>query len=128
MVERADDDLWSSARAHCGLAGPGILSPQRPFPDCVPNWETWLTQTDEPAEARLRDSSHASLPLGSAEFSAKLAESWVEISPLDLEAAHVSNRLETVLNVPRPAKRPEVNNGDCPHFSLNVPRPSKRPG
>ena len=68
MVERAEDYPWSSARTHCGLAGPGILSPGRPFPDCVADWSAWLRQSDEPAEARLRDSSHASLPLGSEAF------------------------------------------------------------
>lgn len=74
MVGRAEDYLWSSARAHCGLAGPGILSPERPFPDCIANWSAWLQRIDEPEEARLRDASHASLPLGSEEFCEQIGQ------------------------------------------------------
>lgn len=74
MVERAEGYLWSSARTHCGLAGPGILSPERPFPGCVADWQAWLAQVDEPAETRLRDYSHSSLPLGSEEFCSRLAQ------------------------------------------------------
>lgn len=68
MVERAEDYAWSSARSHCGLAGPGILSPRRPFFDGVGDWSSWLRQIDEPAEHRLRESSRASLPVGSDQF------------------------------------------------------------
>lgn len=74
IVERAEDYPWSSARSHCGLAEQGILSPRRPFPDCVDDWSAWLRQDDEPAEDRLRDCSRASQPLGSDRFCAEIEQ------------------------------------------------------
>lgn len=88
LVERPEDYLWSSARTHCGLAGSGILSPRRPLPDSVSTWREWLTRSDDPAEARLRDCSHSSQPLGSEEF-----------------CTHIDQELGRTLR-PRPRGRP----------------------
>ncbi len=43
MVVRAEDYLWSSAAAHCGLRDDILLSPGFPPAGVIPNWSEWLT-------------------------------------------------------------------------------------
>jgi hypothetical protein len=47
MVTRAEDYVWSSARAHCGLEGNRLLTAG--WPDCslVTNWSAWLEETPD---------------------------------------------------------------------------------
>jgi putative transposase len=42
MVERAEDYLWSSAAAHCGLRDDILLAPDFPPPGVIGNWSEWL--------------------------------------------------------------------------------------
>jgi putative transposase len=42
MVLRAEDYLWSSAAAHCGLRDDILLSPDFPPSGVIPNWSEWL--------------------------------------------------------------------------------------
>jgi putative transposase len=53
MVERAEDYLWSSAAAHCGLRDDILLDPEFPPPGIVENWSEWLQigHTDEDRRA-----------------------------------------------------------------------------
>jgi putative transposase len=44
LVGVAEDYPWSSARAHCGLAPDGPLSPGRPFPGPIADWAAWLAR------------------------------------------------------------------------------------
>src|SRR5262245_19274664 len=53
MVARAEDYLWSSAGAHCGLRDDILLSPDFPPPGIILNWSQWLKidPTDEEKRA-----------------------------------------------------------------------------
>jgi putative transposase len=42
MVARAEDYLWSSAAAHCGLRDDILLSGHCPLVDSIGNWREWL--------------------------------------------------------------------------------------
>jgi putative transposase len=72
MVARAEDYAWSSARAHCGVEGPGILSPGRPFPGRVGDWKSWLEVGDEATDMELRDACRTGRPAGGPEFVTQL--------------------------------------------------------
>jgi putative transposase len=52
IVQRAEDYLWSSAAAHCGLREDLLLSPN-PYTSEIANWSAWL-KIDE-AEEELRE-------------------------------------------------------------------------
>jgi putative transposase len=41
MVERAEDYLWSSAAAHCGLRDDTLLDKDFPPPGIIENWSEW---------------------------------------------------------------------------------------
>jgi putative transposase len=64
IAARAEDYPWSSARAHCGLEGPGILSPNRPFPGTIGDWKSWLEVEDAKADEKLRAAIYAGRPRG----------------------------------------------------------------
>jgi putative transposase len=99
LVVRAQLYRWSSARAHCGLAGPGILSPMRPFPGHIEDWSTWLETGDEARDKELRDACRTGRPAGSQAFRARLEQ----------EVGHSL--------LPRPRGRPRKTEiGACPHF------------
>jgi putative transposase len=42
FVKRAEDYLWSSAAAHCGIRDDPLLSGECPLVLQVPNWSEWL--------------------------------------------------------------------------------------
>src|SRR5439155_10308876 len=46
MVLRAEDYLWSSAAAHCGLRDDILLCTDFPPADVIPNWSEWLRIDD----------------------------------------------------------------------------------
>ena len=72
LCERAEQYAWSSARAHCGLEGAGILSPERPFPGVVGDWSSWLEGHCGPAERQVRASARAGVPFGREAFRREL--------------------------------------------------------
>jgi putative transposase len=43
LAQRAEDYLWSSAAAHCGLRDDILLSEDFPPPDVIEDWAKWLT-------------------------------------------------------------------------------------
>jgi putative transposase len=52
MVSRAEDYLWSSAAAHCGLREDLLLSPDFPPPGMITDWSKWLEI--DPSEGQKR--------------------------------------------------------------------------
>ena len=73
LVESAEDYAWSSARAHCGLAPDGPLSPRRPFPGIRADWNRWLAgKCDTTAEQTIRSSTATGRPAGSRDFVTEL--------------------------------------------------------
>lgn len=73
LVPSAELYPWSSARAHCGLAPDGPLSPQRPFPGAISNWRAWLAgDCDESADRSIRRCTLTGRPAGGPEFVAEL--------------------------------------------------------
>jgi putative transposase len=73
LVELAETYPWSSARAHCGLAPDGPLSPRRPFPGKVTNWQNWLAgECDTTADHSIRSNTATGRPAGSQDFVAEL--------------------------------------------------------
>ncbi len=74
LVARAEEYPWSSARAHCGLDGSGVLSPARPFPGKVSNWRSWLEAGDDSTDDALRSATRTGRPAGAPEFLARLEQ------------------------------------------------------
>jgi putative transposase len=72
IARHAEEYHWSSARAHCGLDGGGILSPNRPFPGGVSNWRRFLEIQDESGAARIRRACREGKPAGDDEFVSRL--------------------------------------------------------
>jgi putative transposase len=52
IVRRAEDYLWSSAAAHCGLRDDILLSGQCPLVAVKENWSEWLKTEDTEEEKR----------------------------------------------------------------------------
>jgi len=69
MVERAEDYLWSSAAAHCGLRDDILLSDDFPPPGVIADWSGWLKieHTEEDLMA-IRKHLSTGRPWGSPEF------------------------------------------------------------
>ncbi|HLH32382.1 MAG TPA: transposase [Terriglobia bacterium] len=75
LVARAEDFLWSSAAAHCGLREASILSTDLPLLSEVDNWPEWLSGVESPEELRrIRDCTRRGKPLGSRGFVATVKE------------------------------------------------------
>ena len=69
MIVRAEDYLWSSAAAHCGLRGDILLSGDCPLVKEIRNWSEWL-KIDNPvgADDLIRRHTRTGRPLGSELF------------------------------------------------------------
>ena len=69
LVERAEDYLWSSAAAHCGLRDDSLIAPDFPPPGVVSDWSEWL-RIDLSDEERKAIRRHLSTgrPWGTPEF------------------------------------------------------------
>lgn len=69
MVVRAEDYLWSSAAAHCGLRDDILLTDDFPPPGIIVNWSEWLTieHTEDDVKAIRRHLS-TGRPWGTPEF------------------------------------------------------------
>ncbi len=75
LVARAEDYLWSSAQAHCGLRSDGVLSADRRWlaDFNVGDWAAWLACDDDPAKLEvLRQHADRGLPCGAEDFVAEL--------------------------------------------------------
>jgi putative transposase len=76
MVAKAEDYVWSSAPAHCGLINDRMLS-RRPewqkFRQQIVNWSSWLAEADEPKDLEvLRRNVEKGLPCGTENFVRRL--------------------------------------------------------
>ena len=70
LVERAEDYIWSSAAAHCGLVNNPLLEPL-PTENCISSegWSAWLTVEDVADDLKLlRAATSSGRPCGSQEF------------------------------------------------------------
>jgi REP-associated tyrosine transposase len=69
MVERAENYLWSSAAAHCGLRDDILLSDDFPPAGVIADWSEWLKieHTEEDLKA-IRKHLSTGRPWGSPEF------------------------------------------------------------
>ena len=69
MVARAEEYLWSSAAAHCGLRDDILLSKEFPPPNVIPNWSEWLKVEDSETDVQLiRRHLSSGRPWASPEF------------------------------------------------------------
>jgi REP-associated tyrosine transposase len=69
MVRRAEDYLWSSAAAHCGLRDDLLLFGDCPLVAQIPNWSEWLRlDSNEERYEIIRWHTESGRPLGSKEF------------------------------------------------------------
>jgi putative transposase len=69
MVEFAEDYLWSSAAAHCGLRDDMLLSGDCPLTAEIGNWSEWLAEIpDSRIEDLIRQHTRTGKALGSNEF------------------------------------------------------------
>ena len=75
MVVRAEDYLWSSAAAHCGLRDDSLLSGECPFVAEILDWSEWLrSPEDETIQDAIRSHTRTGRPLGPKEFVLRLEE------------------------------------------------------
>jgi putative transposase len=75
LVERAEDYLWSSAAAHCGLRDDLLLSGECPLVLEIANWSAWLSDPDNEAEQEIiRRQTQIGRPLGSNIFLRELEQ------------------------------------------------------
>ena len=76
MVRRAEDYLWSSAAAHCGLRDDLLLSGDCPLTSVIPDWSEWLNTAPAEAENQtLRGHTRTGRPLGPKEFLVRIGKS-----------------------------------------------------
>jgi len=69
MVERAEDYVWSSAAAHCGMREDPLLSGDLPLLGQIPDWSTWLSGELSKEELDLlRARTHSGRPCGDDAF------------------------------------------------------------
>ena len=68
MVERAEDYLWSSAAAHCGLRDDTLLSGNCPLVGEIKNWSEWLRIEDDRMDELIRRQTRLGRPIGPEEF------------------------------------------------------------
>ena len=69
MVARAEDYLWSSAAAHCGLRDDILLTDDFPPPGVIMDWSEWLRLEESEAEIKaIRKHLSTGRPWGTPEF------------------------------------------------------------
>ncbi len=75
LVKRAEDYVWSSARAHVTRSLDPLLAPERPFPGHVRDWSAWLAaDADGTLEDAIRQHTSTGRPAGDAAFVARLEQ------------------------------------------------------
>ncbi len=69
VAQRAEEYVWSSARAHASRGTDPVLDPRRPFPGTFVDWGDWLRagMSDSRMEA-IRRNTTTGRPTGSEEF------------------------------------------------------------
>ena len=67
LVAKAEEYLWSSAAARCGLRE-DLLICSHPLVGEIPNWSEWLTVEDSKANDLIRRNTRTGRPIGSAAF------------------------------------------------------------
>lgn len=73
IVNRAEDFLWSSARAHIFGEHNPLLNPDLPLLGVVQDWANWLAADDIESEINaIRNATAKDIPLGSEEFLLRL--------------------------------------------------------
>lgn len=74
MVRRAEEYIWSSARAHCGIGDDSLLSRDFPFTGTKADWIEWLG-VDPPEQTELlRERTRTGRPCGTDEFTRSLEQ------------------------------------------------------
>jgi putative transposase len=69
MVRRAEDHLWSSAAAHCGLRTDRVLSDDLPLLGEIPDWSAWLAEKELEKELTfIRSRTRTGRPCADDEF------------------------------------------------------------
>lgn len=69
MVKRAEDYLWSSAAAHCGLRDDLLLSGNCPLILQIKNWSEWVNaDPDDTENEMIRRHTQTGRPLGPRDF------------------------------------------------------------
>jgi len=71
LVAKAEEYLWSSAAARCGLRADLLIS-SHPFVDEMANWSEWLRIEDLKANDLIRRNTRTGRPIGSKEFIKRL--------------------------------------------------------
>jgi putative transposase len=71
FVLRAEDYLWSSAAARCGLRDDSLIT-NHPLVNEIPNWSEWLKIEDSKANDLIRRHTRTGRPLGPDEFLRRL--------------------------------------------------------
>jgi len=72
IVARAEDYLWSSAAAHCGLREDPLITMACPVLKEIENWSNWLRNEDLNANDLIRRHTQTGRPLGREEFLRRL--------------------------------------------------------
>ena len=73
IVRRAEDYLWSSAAARCGLRGDLLITMDCPFLKEIHNWSEWLNVGNcQETDDLIRRHTRAGRPLGRKEFLRRL--------------------------------------------------------
>ena len=72
IVKHAEDYMWSSAAAHCGLRDDTLVSGNCPLIPDIKNWSEWLRIEDDQMDDLIRRQTKLGRPLGSDEFIKRL--------------------------------------------------------
>jgi putative transposase len=73
MVRRAEDYVWSSARAHCGLHDDPVLANDLPLIAVIPDWSAWLANDQRQEDLEfIRRATATGRPCASEEFARML--------------------------------------------------------
>jgi putative transposase len=67
LVAKAEDYLWSSAAARCGLRDDPLIS-RHPIVEEISSWPEWLKIEDSKADDVIRQHTRTGRPLGSEQF------------------------------------------------------------
>jgi putative transposase len=75
IVRRAEDYIWSSARAHCGLCEDPVITDDLPLIPLITDWSAWLAREERDEDLELiRSATATGRPCASEEFARMLEE------------------------------------------------------
>src|SRR5439155_5623844 len=72
LVKRAEDYLWSSGAAHCGLRDDILISKDCPLIGEIKDWSEWLKIEDDRMDHFIRRQTKLGRPIGSDDFIKRL--------------------------------------------------------